>query len=124
MDSFSCSRAVQLSTLLTRYFCRPFSIEIHYPDIRNGRAVLNSRRLSMSEFSDARLATVFQAGRCIGFILLRGLSYEATDATGAVSLGFYASQREAAAALQQSTSRPRKRSASPSRRRCSPAPTR
>ena len=49
----------------------------------------------MSEFSDARLATVFQAGRCIGFILLRGLSYEATDATGSVSLGFYPSQREA-----------------------------
>jgi hypothetical protein len=78
----------------------------------------------MSEFSDARLATVFQAGRCIGFILLRGLSYEATDATGAVSLGFYPSQREAAAALQQSTSRPRKRSASKFRQPCSPAPTR
>jgi len=70
----------------------------------------------MSEFSDSRLATVFQAGRCIGFILLRGLSYEATDATGAVSLGFYPSQREAAAALQQSTSRPRKRSTSKFRR--------
>jgi hypothetical protein len=101
------------------------AIQRQNPDIRNGRAaVLNSRRLSMSEFSDARLATVFQAGRCIGFILLRGLSYEATDATGAVSLGFYPSQREAAAALQQSTSRPRRRSASTFRRPCSRAPTR
>jgi hypothetical protein len=41
----------------------------------------------MSEFSDARLATVFQAGRCIGFILLRGLSYEATDATARLASG-------------------------------------
>ena len=78
----------------------------------------------MSEFSDARLATVFQAGRCIGFILLRGLSYEATDATGAVSLGVYPSQREAAAALQQSTSRPPRLSAWKFRRLCFPALTR
>jgi hypothetical protein len=43
---------------------------------------------------------IFQAGRCVGFIVHRGLNYEATDSTGTISLGLYPRQRDAAAALQ------------------------
>jgi hypothetical protein len=52
--------------------------------------------MMVSEY--APLATVFHGGRVVGFILHRGINYEATGSAGAVSIGFYPSQREAAAA--------------------------
>jgi hypothetical protein len=58
------------------------SAPIEYGDIPMGRAGITEVNKKTDHFSNARLATVFQAGRCVGFILDRGLPLEATAATG------------------------------------------
>jgi hypothetical protein len=49
------------------------SAPIEYGDIPMGRAGITEVNKKTDHFSNARLATVFQAGRCVGFILDRGL---------------------------------------------------
>jgi hypothetical protein len=73
-------------------FC--LAIRFHAPDVEL------STQNAKSTMSETPLANVYVSGRFAGSILLRDSGFEAIDARDC-AIGMFASQREAAAALQE-----------------------
>jgi hypothetical protein len=73
-------------------FC--LAIRFHTPDVEL------STQNAKSTMSETPLANVYVSGRFAGSILLRDGDFEAIDARDC-AIGMFASQREAAAALQE-----------------------
>ena len=73
-------------------FC--LAIRFHAPDVEL------STQNAKSTMSETPLANVYVSGRFAGSILLRDGDFEAIDARDC-AIGMFASQREAAAALQE-----------------------